>query len=179
MSGTRDSGMGSQPHVERTRVALTPARRQHRALPMGGGTPCLCWLGSAPRGEVGRLLGWRGCLLRGREPVASPGPLTRWVSLPVLCREAISRVCEAVPGAKGAFRKRKVLSPGPRVRVCLHRLALPPCLSILTAHTRPGPSSPGLAVVTFKDTKSPDSPSGPRDGRGQLVMAAHPGQTPW
>lgn len=26
-------------------------------------------------------------------------------------REAISRVCEAVPGAKGAFRKRKVLCP--------------------------------------------------------------------
>lgn len=34
----------------------------------------------------------------------------KWISLPVLLREAISRVCEAVPGAKGAFRKRKVLS---------------------------------------------------------------------
>jgi len=28
-----------------------------------------------------------------------------------LFREAISRVCEAVPGAKGAFKKRKVLFP--------------------------------------------------------------------
>ena len=41
------------------------------------------------------------------------------LSLPVLLREAISRVCEAVPGAKGAFRKRKVLFSQLRVYLCL------------------------------------------------------------
>ncbi|XP_077876862.1 LOW QUALITY PROTEIN: SHC-transforming protein 3-like [Ictidomys tridecemlineatus] len=36
--------------------------------------------------------------------------MIKWISLPVLLREAISHVCEAVPGAKGAFKKRKPLS---------------------------------------------------------------------
>lgn len=68
--------------------------------------------------------------------------MIKWISFPVLLREAISRVCEAVPGAKGAFKKRKVL------RVCL-------LLYVLAHHSGSSAtqlllaSFPGLALVVF------------------------------
>ena len=65
-------------------------------------------------------------------------------------REAISRVCEAVPGSKGAFRKRKV--PSSQLYVCLCLLRFSPLLSPHSIFNHMPCSvslSHGLAVVTF------------------------------
>ena len=71
------------------------------------------------------------------------------VPLPVLFREAISRVCEAVPGTKGAFRKRKVGPLGSRLA------ASPPLLhsSVTSQHLPSHDCSVsllrGLALIPF------------------------------
>lgn len=90
------------------------------------------------------------------EPVESLGyviliDMIKWISLVVLLREAISRVCEAVPGAKGAFRKRKVLSLGSasdRVFSFTSALFCHYSASLITEN-HSVLSSHGLALVTF------------------------------
>lgn len=65
-------------------------------------------------------------------------------------REAISRVCEAVPGSKGAFRKRKVPSSQLCVYLCLLSFSLLLSPRSIFNHVHCSvPLSHGLALVTF------------------------------